>query len=614
MKRCRSVLHVVLAAAFTAALAAIVPPALAAAAAPSPQTIPAEALGLVPEPASVQAFASFYTVPDKVRISASGDGARDVADFLDRFLKARGVKAKIVSHGNAAIRLAEGASDPAIGAEGYHLTVTNSGIDIAANQAAGLFYGVDTLEQLFPADQTSGNEIHQVTITDQPRFAWRAIMLDSSRHYFPPRFIRRLIDVAAFYKLNTLHWHLTDDQAWRIQIKKYPKLTKEGSCGDEDHPLGTGPCQFYTQKQIRKLVRYAAKRYVTIVPEIEIPGHSAAAIYAYPDLACNPPTTGVYCPTEQTFTFLENVLTEVMKLFPSPYIHTGGDEVPAGAWSKSAVAETVMKQNHLANEHALQGWIDRRTEAFLAQHGRRMVGWDETLAGGVSKQAVIMSWRGTNGGIAGAVLGHDVVMAPYQWMYINGYQGAEPWEPKANGNMLTLEQMYSYGPDLTALSPEEESRVLGVEAPLWSEWIPTPAMAWYRLFPRVLALSEMAWTPADQRNWQSFEKRTENQYPRLEARKIPFFIPGPMELKDTATGNPRVTITLTSPVPSSTMYYTLNGDYPTQSSQKYSGPFTINLAPGEEKRVRVITVLSSGRVSAPAEATYARLAAKTAGP
>lgn len=595
-------------------LAALVPLPFAAAQTPSQQTIPAEQLGLIPEPASVQAFAATYSLPQKVRISASGDGAENVAGFLEQFLKERGIQARVVSQGEAAIRLSVGGSDPAIGSEGYHLAVNNAGVNISANQPAGLFYGVDTLEQLFPADPKAGNQVHQVTITDQPRFSWRAVMLDSARHYFPPSFIKQLIDAAAFYKLNTFHWHLVDDQGWRIEIKKYPRLTSVGSCGDYDHPLGTGPCQFYTQKEIRDIVEYAQKRYVTIVPEIEIPGHSAAAVYAYPELACKPISDSVYCPSEQTFTFLENVLTEVMKLFPSPYIHSGGDEVSPKAWDASPVAQAVMKQNNLPDAHALQGWIDRRIEAFLEQHGRRMVGWDEILAGNVSTKAIIMSWRGPNGGIAGAVKGNDVVMAPWEWMYVNGYQGPEAWEPKANGNMLTLQHMYSYGPDLGSLSPAETSRVLGVEACLWSEWVSTPALAWYRLFPRVLALSEMGWTPSKQRDWTSFQKRTVNQYPRLEARKIPFFIPGPMELVDTVTDQAHLPITLTSPVPGATMYYTLDGSYPTKSSTEYRAPFTINLAPGGEQRVRVLTVLADGRASAPSEATYTRKAAHVSGP
>lgn len=570
--------------------------------------ITAQTLGIIPQPESVHASSATYTVPGKVKIevSDSPDG-RNVADFLATFLKARGVSAKIASKDtDAPIHLLLGGQDTSIGSEGYHLTVADSGITISASEGAGLFYGLQTLEQLFPAKPGAALVIPQVQITDKPEYPWRGFMLDVSRHYFPVSFVEQLIDVAASYKLNTFHWHLVDDQGWRIEIKKYPRLTQVGSCGDYDHPLGTAPCRFYTQKEIKEVVDYAKLRHVRVIPEIEMPGHSGAALAAYPELACKPISGEVYCPTEETFKFLENVLNEVMDLFPDADIHAGGDEVSPAAWNASPVAQAVMQQNHLSNAGELQRWFDQRIEAYLEQHGRRVIGWDEVVPAGVSKNVIVMSWRGTNGGMLAAAHGNDAVMSPAKLLYFNTYQGPGAWEPLGTNRIDTLHDVYSYGPDLRDLSPEERSRILGPEACLWAEFVPTTDVAWYRLFPRTLALAEMAWTAPEQKNWDSFEQRTSNQYPRLETRGIPFYIPGPFELKDTVIENDNVAVTLTTPVPEAAMYYTLDGSYPTTSSQRYMTPISIALNPGQEVRIRVITVLANGRTSVPAEATYAR--------
>lgn len=573
---------------------------------PSPE-IPPQALGIVPEPLSVKALSSTYTLSRTPRIAASNHDEHDVALFLDSFLKARGIDATIVSNNqNAAIQLEITPADATIGAEGYHLSVSDTGIKITASSGAGLFYGLQTLKQLFPASPSNSAVIHQVQIIDRPEFPWRGLMLDVSRHFFPVPFIEQLIDVAASYKLNTFHWHLVDDQGWRIQIKKYPRLTQVGSCGDYDHPLGTGPCNYYTQQQIRDVIEYAKQRHVRIIPEIEIPGHSAAALFAYPELACKPIAGNVYCPSEQTFKFLEDVLDEVMTLFPGTDIHTGGDEVSPKPWNESPVAQSVMQSNHLTNTDALQGWFDRRIEDYLTQHGHRMVAWDEVIAGGVSKKAIVMSWRGTNGGIVAAAHGNDVVMTPGIWLYFNRYQGSSAWEPLGTNSLVTLRDVYSYGPDLRDLSPDERSRVLGTQGSLWTEFVPTTNLAWHRLFPRTLALAEMAWTAPAEKNWGSFQHRMSNQYPRLESLHIPYFIPGPFELNDTITHDDHVAVTLASPVPDAALYYTLDGSFPTADSARYQSAIPIALSPGQEVRLRVVTVLKDGRISSPAEASYIR--------
>jgi hexosaminidase len=577
----------------------------ASAAAPE---IPAQKLGIIPQPESVNLPGGTYALPKKIKIATYGsEDERNVAGFLIAFLKTRGISASIVpKNAGAAIHLLLEPQDNSIGSEGYHLAIADAGITISASKGAGLFYGLQTLEQLFPAEADASSVIPQVQITDKPEYPWRGFMLDVSRHYFPVSFVEQLIDVAAAYKLNTFHWHLVDDQGWRIEIKKYPRLTQIGSCGDYNHPLGTAPCQFYTQQEIKEVVDYAKQRHVRVIPEIELPGHSAAALAAYPELACKPITGDAYCPSEKTFQFLENVLDEVMKLFPDADIHTGGDEVSPAAWNASTVAQAAMQQNHLSNAGDLQRWFDQRIEAYLEQHGRRVIGWDEVVPAGVSKNVIVMSWRGTNGGILAAAHGNDVVMSPGKLLYFNTYQGPSAWEPLGTNRLTTLHDVYSYGPDLLDLSHEERSRILGPEGCLWAEFVPTPEVAWYRLFPRTLALAEMAWTTPEQKNWEGFQQRTSNQYPRLEARGIPFYIPGPFELKDTTIENDHAAITLTTPVPDAAMYYTQDGSYPTTSSQRYETPISISLNPGQEVHMRVVTVLANGRTSAPSEATYAR--------
>ena len=355
-------------------------------------------------------------LPAVVSVRATSAKAENPASFLETFLRKRNFGVSRTAGASSLVTLDADAHDSALGSEGYRLDVTPQGVTIRANGGAGLFYGVQTLEQLLPAGT---REITAVSITDVPAFRWRGIHLDVSRHFFPVSVVEKYIDVAAHYKLNVFHWHLTDDQGWRIEIKRYPRLTEIGSCraGTEIDSDATTIdakryCGYYTQQQIRDVIAYAKKRYVTIVPEIEMPGHSSAALAAYPELACGHGpfrvretwgvSTDIYCPTDETFTFLENVLSEVIDLFPSEYIHVGGDEVPKDEWRTSAFVHGLMKREHLASYDAVQGYFDRRIERFLRSKGRRMIGWDEILDGGVTRTATIMSWRGESGGIKAA--------------------------------------------------------------------------------------------------------------------------------------------------------------------------------------------------------------------
>ncbi len=353
--------------------------------------------------------------------------------------------------------------------EGYELNVNRKSISILAPASKGIFYGIQSLLQLFPPSFYAS--VHQkvwkipdIFIKDAPRFPYRGMLLDVSRHFFPPADIKLYIDMLAMYKFNTFHWHLTDDQGWRIQIKKYPKLTEIGAWRDSTliGRLGSKPVRydkkryggFYTQAQIRSIVHYAAQRHITIIPEIEMPGHSEAALASYPGLACIPGpfhvlttwggTKNIYCPKEKTFRFLENVLTEVMQLFPSKYIHIGGDEVPKGQWKASKLSQQIIKKYHLKNADGLQSWFIRRIGRFLNAHGRKMIGWDEIMEGGIPPHATVESWRGVQGGIEAARQGHNVIMAPQEYLYFDHYQANPKFQPIAIGGFTTLKKVYSY--------------------------------------------------------------------------------------------------------------------------------------------------------------------------
>ncbi len=375
-----------------------------------------------------------------------------------------------------------------MGKEGYLLKVNPDEIVITASQPNGLFYGMQSLKQMLPVNsENSRLEIPAVDIKDQPRFAWRGNMLDVGRHYFPISFIKKYIDILAMYKINTFHWHLTEDQGWRIEINKYPLLTEishwrdetiTGHLRDNGEMDGIGYGGFYTQDQAREIVRYAAERYITVVPEIEMPGHSSAALAAYPNLGCTggpykvKGTWGVhkdvYCAgKEETFEFLQNVLDEILEIFPSQFIHVGGDECPKDAWEQCDACQKRIKEEKLKNEHELQSWFITRMDKYLTSKGRRLIGWDEILEGGLAPQATVMSWRGEKGGIEAAKQKHEVVMSPNSHMYIDYYQSRDKDnEPLAIGGFLPVERVYSYEPIPEELSAEEAKYILGVQTNL----------------------------------------------------------------------------------------------------------------------------------------------------
>jgi hexosaminidase len=588
------------------------------------ERISSTSLGIIPLPRSVAAYAATYAVPTHIWIAAASPDERNVASFAADFLRGRGISAGVASQEAVSVlRLTSAAHDPSLGREGYRLRVGRAGIVIAANSGAGLYYGLQTLEQLFAPG--GGNAIHFVDISDAPAYPYRGIHLDVGRHFFPVWFVEKYIDLAARYKLNMFHWHLTEDQGWRIQIKKYPRLTTVAACRsgtmigqDSNSNDRVRYCGFYTQAQIRNVVAYAKQRYVTIVPEIEMPGHSIEVLAAYPQLACAPgdyrvrTTWGVsddiVCPSERTIHFYEDVLAEVMALFPGPYVHTGGDEAPKAVWKRSQLVRELERRYHLKDEDAVQGWFDTRIESFLHAHGRRMIGWDEILGGNISRSAIVMSWRGISGGVVAATRGNDVIMTPDGPLYLDAGQGDPAFEPLNIGSLTTLREVYDYDPGIDALPANSKKHILGAQANLWTEYIATPAYAEYMLLPRMLALAELVWTPIERKDWDSFVARTGNQYARLEAEGVQFRIPEPTGLQDTVSDVGGLKVTLRSPVPGATMFYTTDGSLPTQSSKRYDNAFALDLEPGQAIVVRVITVLRSGRVSVPARALYERRA------
>jgi len=435
---------------------------------------------------------------------------------------------------------------------GYKLEVTPKGVLVTGKDTAGAWYGTRSIIQMMPAlgtgvwATTKGVPIPAVFITDEPRFAWRGMMLDVGRHYFPVEDIKSFLDWLAFHKLNTFHWHLTEDQGWRIEIKKYPKLTEVGGFRESTPPYdnrnsddGRKYGGFYTQEQIKEIVAYAATRQITIVPEIDMPGHMAAAIAAYPELG-NSDVPGyapkvqtrwgvhdyTLAPTEETFRFVDDVLTELCQLFPSPYIHIGGDEAPKDQWEKSPRVRELMKKEKMKDGHDVQSYFIKRVEKILEKKGRKLIGWDEIREGGLSPNATVMSWRGEAGGIASAKEGHDVVMASNSHLYFDHYQRPEKEELakgkqfEAIGGFRPIASVYSYDPVPKALTPKEAHHVLGVQAQLWTEYMKDFDKVEYMAFPRIAALAEVAWTPVERKNYDDFRTRLDGILKHYDAAKV----------------------------------------------------------------------------------------------
>lgn len=556
---------------------------------------------IIPAPAvDVSREGAFELSSGVVIVAPPGDAqAMASAQWLSKLLeRARGLRLEVIEgepRPGAIIFQREGAEG-----EAYGLDVRSDRILIRSKGDTGLFYGAVTAWQL--ATETPGRGAARLEarhIEDAPRFGWRGLMLDSARHFQSVELIKALIDRMALAKLNTLHWHLTDDQGWRLEIKKYPKLTEIGAwrvpagpAAAADVDPATGKPRviggYYTQEQVREIIAYAAARHITIVPEIEMPGHAHAAIVAYPQLgsAAQPPakTSGdwgvfpyLYNVDEATFAFLDDVLAEVVALFPGRYVHVGGDEAVKEQWESNPAVQARMKALHISSEAALQGWFISRAEQMLQAKGKRLIGWDEILEGGVAEDATVMSWRGIDGAIVAAKLGHDTILSPAPTLYLNHRQSASPDEAPGRGEVISLKEVYEFEPVPVALSVDERHHVLGVQANLWTEHVRTEDRVALMLFPRTAALAETAWSKAERKDWKDFADRVPAELARYRSLGIGF---AETPFRVVAMGDPEgegARVTLTGAEDIGEIRYTLDGRTPEADSDLYRGPIAVPL-------------------------------------
>ena len=577
---------------------------------------------IVPRPAEMEVLPGQFRITESTAILIEPGSAevRAVGEYLAEWLRTRtgfefpvrppeqkDREAKL----EGSICLATAVASSSLGPEGYELSVTPKGVVIASRHGRGMFLGVQTIRQLLPAEG-AGNDgpvISGVRIKDQPRYRWRGMLLDCGRHFMTKEFVKRYIDLLAYHKMNVLHWHLTEDQGWRIEIKKYPRLTEIGAWrGEGDERYGG----FYTQEDIREIVEYAQSRYVTIVPEIEMPGHSVAALASYPELGCKGEAyqvgtrwgvySDVYCAgNEQTFKFLENVLTEVIELFPSEYIHIGGDECPKARWKECPKCQARIKGEGLKGEHELQSYFIRRVEKFLSGKGRRLIGWDEILEGGLAPNATVQSWRGMRGALAAATAGHDVISSPTSHCYLDYAQVRLPGEPTWMG-YISLERCYSFEPAPVELTPEQALHVLGLEGNMWTEHAPQDRVDW-QVFPRLCALAEVGWSPKELRDWEDFSTRMKTHYRRLDALGVTSYIAPPRCASRDMVFTDSIDVVLNNPLGRGKIHYTLDGSDPTQGSTSYGEPFQL----ADTTTVKARTFVDSGRVSGIAEYRFRKL-------
>jgi hexosaminidase len=498
---------------------------------------------IIPQPAILVALDGAFTLPAEASLSTSPAFSDEAEALRSRLRASTGFALPFRRQGQ--IRLIQDSKLKSLGSEGYRLKVGEDGVEIRAAGKPGAFYGVQTLLQLFPAGvfraaKTEADwTLPHVEIEDKPRFQWRGAMLDVARHFVPKESVLKFLDLMALHKLNRFHWHLTDDQGWRIEINRYPRLTSVGAWRKDtmltydpptyaDKPHGG----FYTQEDVKEIVAYAAARHIVVVPEIEMPGHAQAAIAAYPELG----NTGeqlevgvkwgvyenVFNVEDSTIEFLQNVLAEVIQLFPGPFVHIGGDECPKVQWKNSPRAQARMKELGLRNEEELQSWFIRQMDAFLDKKGKRLIGWSEISEGGLAEGATLMVWLGDEGAMHAVSSGHDVVMAQTSHMYLDYYQADPKKEPHAIGGFLPIEKVYSYNPILPAMTAEQAKHVLGVQFQLWSEYFPNFKHVEYMAFPRGCAAAEVAWSPQESRNFVDFSQRLPFHLERLRVLDVNF--------------------------------------------------------------------------------------------
>lgn len=562
---------------------------------------------IIPLPNELTAQSGKFILQGETTVSVPSDSlSTNVFHYLQDALKNTAIALKQVSEGEkASISFV---TDNSLPNEAYVLNVSPDKIEIKSNDTgAGLFYGVQSLLQLMPAKiynpgekDLAKIEIPSVSINDAPRFPYRGAMMDVGRNFLPKEAVLKFIDMMAMYKMNNFHFHLTDDQGWRIEIKKYPKLTEVGSyrkqtqIGHSDYYWprrydGIEKRGFYTQEEIKEIIKYAADRFITVVPEIEMPGHASAALASYPELSCGLGKTyvvrdyfdvfdEVFCPKENTFAFLEDVLTEVIDLFPSQYIHIGGDECPKKAWKKCDHCQALMKKEGLKDEEALQSYFIHRIEKFVNSKGRDIIGWDEILEGGLAPNATVMSWRGEKGGIAAAKQKHRVIMTPGDYCYYDHYQEDPEFAPQEIGSFLPLDSAYAYNPLPAELTEEEQSYIIGPQANIWGEYIQTPEYFEYMAFPRLLAMAEVQWTKPDRKNFEQFTYRLADGFKRLDYCGVNacrnFYevtLTGAWNKTDNA-----YEVTLKTFCPGTDIYYSINDSVVTASSSLYEAPVRLS--------------------------------------
>jgi hexosaminidase len=580
-----------------------------------PAMVHGENLTIIPKPLSIRQSEGHFTISEKtvIVVHPGLPDWRMVANSVrEKLRRATGLELPVMADEEdlaSCIVINGNTGKKELGEEAYELSVRVDRVMITAQTAHGAYYGTQSLYQLLPPEvehpaASTGIpwKIPCVEILDKPRFPWRGMHLDVGRHFFPPAFVKRYLDVMAAYKLNTFHWHLTEDQGWRIEIKKYPRLTGIGSQRRET----MGDCApyggYYTQDEVREVVEYARQRFISVVPEIEMPGHAQAALASYPEFSCSggPVTVAtewgvfndVYCAgREGTFEFLKNILEEVTQLFPGPFVHIGGDECPKLRWRNCVQCQKRIKTEGLKDESELQSYFIKRVEKILSAKGKRLIGWDEILEGGLAPGAAVMSWRGTSGGRDAAKAGHDVVMSPGSNCYFDHYQG-KFGEPVAIGGYLPIDTVYSYEPVPADLTAEEAKHILGAQGNMWTEWMPDSRQVEYMLLPRMLALSEVVWSREQDRDYHDFALRLEGHYDRLAAMGMNFRVPPPSGAGGRSVIFHDTLVTLSSPVSQGKVYYAL-GENDTLPSSVYSRPIMVR----DDEVLRSQTVLANGRKS-----------------
>lgn len=577
-------------------------------------------INVIPTPVKVNQLRGEFTLPTQVSISYNTSEGKAIADYLANKIKTSTGYTVNVDNKKALVAITINPSMK-INEEGYRLNVSAKGVTIKAKTAKGAFYGMQTFLQLLPAEIESTTQVSGIKwvaqccdIEDYPRFGYRGFHLDPCRHFITVENVKKQIDLMASLKINTLHFHLTEDQGWRIEIKKYPLLTSIGATRIDGERSIYGP-YFYTQEQIKDIVKYASDRFITVIPEVDLPGHFMAAIAAYPELSCEgiggkPRITWgvediVMCPgKEKMFDFLSDIFNEIVPLFPGKYFHIGGDECPKVSWQKCPACQKRIADEHLQGdekhtaEQKLQSYVTKRVEKMLDKMGKKVIGWDEILEGGISEQATVMSWRGIDGGIEAAQQGHDVIMTPGSGgMYLDYYQGDSRIEPVTIPSpVVSLNKTYSFDPVPEVIRKAGLAKyILGVQCNNWSEYMYTNAKMEYMMYPRTLAVSEVAWSPLSRKNFKDFCKRLDAASVRLDERKVNYHIPLPEQPygscdKVAITKDTTVTFTTTRPVK---MVYTLDGTTPTPQSDAYTEPIKVS----NNCVINIASVLPSGKMS-----------------